>query len=169
MKKVITSSISILTIAMVSISAAQAQHRYSDEDRAYEHSHKRHIVKEIHHERDRHHRWKHRNRIVEKHIIRDFGNRRVEKFIYRRHGYKHVDKYVYRYAPRRHYHRRWSEYSSYYRPTYRAEPRVVIRTHNPALPVIAGGIIGGVLSDGDPAAVLGGALFGAALDDISHH
>ena len=165
MKKIIISGISILALGMASMGIAQAhEHHRGYSDRGHERGYEGRFERKIHRQQRRDHRWQARNRVVEKQVYKNFGNRQVEKHVYRSNGYKHVDKYIYRSHPRGHYRKTYPRHSDYYRPGHRVNYYPVVREHNPALPVIAGGIIGGVLSDGDPAAILGGALFGAALD-----
>jgi len=93
--------------------------------------------------------WKHNRRHVEKRVFRDNRGHRVEKHIY------HSKRY---YAPRT------------------VVKKVIIRDrhyHNNALPVIAGGLIGSSIannvSEGDPIATFGGAVFGAMIGNAISH
>lgn len=162
MKTSIKTTIGIIVIALSSISLAQARDHRSERDhdrsadrshaRSFDRGHSRSYEQPRHERRYRHnerrHHWKRFN-----HRSNHYrGHRRAHRSYYRKHhGYE------------RHYrsHRRFSRHG-YNRTTY-----VIPRHSDHALPVLAGTLIGSAIandaSNGDPAATLGGAVFGAIV------
>jgi len=168
MKLNIKTTMSIIIIAVSSISFAQAeQHRFershnlnADRNHSRSYDSQRHYRKS---ERRQH--WK-RSAHRSKHY-------RAQRHSYKRHhGYKQHHR-TYRRIERHGYH-----HTTYITPHYVA-PRhsshgIVVTSSNHALPVLAGGLIGSAIandvSNGDPVATFGGAVFGAIVGNaIARH
>lgn len=190
MKSVIKTTIGILAISLASVSVSQADsHRHNrDQDRQahkqfskkldrrdnHKHQYRQHRGNHLsgHH---KHPRWKHagwkRHYWEHKRIQKRYqrAQRRAIKKMRRDRAYRRALRHEYR----QHKFNRDYGYVRYVAPA----PRVTYRTHshsNNVVPVIAGGIIGSSIannvSHGDPAATLGGAIFGAVLGDaIAQH
>ena len=161
MKTSIKTTIGIIIIAVSSISLAQAGDRRSerDHDRNYDRSHSRSYDQPRHNRQyrkhERRHHWKR------------FGHRK-NHYRAQRHSYR--SNYRRHHGYDRHYkaHKRFNRHG-YNRTTY-----VIPRHSDHALPVLAGTLIGSAIandaSNGDPAATLGGAVFGAIVGNaIAHH
>lgn len=185
MKSVIKTTIGILAISLASVSVSQADsNRHNrDYDRApgkhysrdsgrrdhkkYSHQQYRgkHVLGHNKHPRSKHagwkrHYWEH-NRMKKRH---QRAHRRAVKQMHRERAYRRALRHDYR---QRIFLRNYG-HVRYVAPV----PRVTYRSHshhNNVVPVIAGGIIGSSIannvSHGDPAATLGGAIFGAVIGD----
>ena len=194
MKTAIKTTIGILAITFASISVSQADsNRHNrDYDRASQKQHarqfdrrdmKKHQFRESRGNHLRGHKtrphWKHtswkrhykahkRMRAV-KQMRRDRKYRRAVKQVYRNRAYRHSMKNKYR---NRGYRRDYG-YSRYVAPAHSVTYST--RSHsNNVVPVLAGGLIGSSIannvSHGDPAATVGGAIFGAIIGDaIARH
>jgi len=187
MKSVIKTTIGILAISLASVSVSQADSnrhnrdydraphkQYSKkfdrrDDRKHQYRQHRgdHLPGHSKHPRLKHsgwkrHYWEHKRLRAIKRMHRQ--ERRALKRVYREREYRR--------ALRRDYHHNRG-HVRYVAPA----PRVTYRTHSHSknvVPVIAGGIIGSSIannvSHGDPAATLGGAIFGAVIGDaIARH
>lgn len=171
MKTSIKTTISIIAIAISSITFAQAgQNRHErgsdhNDDRGYvaprHQRHYRHNERTRHWTRvhNRHDRYRHKRH----HRKHHYSKYRNWDRPYWKRSHRRVEKHVY-------HHNRYSA------PRHSVS-RVIVRDRhhrNNALPVIAGGLIGSSIannvSHGDPVATVGGAVFGAIIGNaISHH
>lgn len=195
MKSVIKTTIGIIAISLASVSVSQADsNRHNrDYDRApskhsskkfdrrdhKKHQYRQHRGNHLHghgkHPRWKHvgwkrHYWEHKRFRAAKKMRRDQrAHRRAVKQMQRERAYRRALRHDYR---QRRFNRDYG-HVHYVAPA----PRVTYRTHsrsNNVVPVIAGGIIGSSIannvSHGDPAATLGGAIFGAVIGDaIARH
>lgn len=196
MKTIIKTTLGILAITFASISVSQAEsNRHRDHDRAdrapqkqhsqkfnrrddRKHMNRQHRGNHLNHsERRPHwkhtswkrHYWKHDRKRAIKQMRRDRAYRRTVRQVYRNRAHRRAVNQEYR---NRAYNRHYG-YSSYVAPSH----RVTYRSHshtNKIVPVLAGGLIGSSIannvSHGDPAATVGGAIFGAIIGDaIARH
>ena len=184
MKNVIKTTIGILAISLASVSVSQADtnrhHRDFDKsaDKHYSKKFDRHdhhgAKRKFQHRQyrgnhllghTRHHGWKHAG--WKRHYLAHKMERKRLRIIKKmRHDRREF----------RHNYRKHQPHHNYGRVRYVAPvPVVRYRSHsNKVVPVIAGGIIGSSIannvSHGDPAATLGGAIFGAVIGDaIARH
>ena len=184
MKSLFKTTIGVLAISLASVSVSQADtNRHSrDYDRTDNHyakkfdrrDHNQHNYRDHHNYRGNHlkghpvhprsthagwkrHYWEHKR-------FRAIKQMKREKAL--RHELRH-----------RHFSRNYGQVNYVAPVAVVPAPRVTYRTHvqtHNAIPVIAGGIIGSSIannvSHGDPAATIGGAIFGAVIGDaISRH
>ena len=194
MKTVIKTTIGILAITFASISVSQAEsNRHNrDFDRAPQKQHsqkfdrrddrkhmkRQHRGNHLNHSQRRPHSkhtgWKrhyreHKRVRAIKQLRRDRAYRRTVRQVYRNRAHRRAVNQEYR---SRAYNRNYG-YSSYVAPSH----RVTYSSHshaNKIVPVLAGGLIGSSIannvSHGDPAATVGGAIFGAIIGDaIARH
>lgn len=191
MKTVIKTTIGILaiTFASISISQADSNRHNRDFDRAAQkqhnqkfdrrdkrkHMNRQHRSNHLNHSKRRPH-WKHAGW---KRHYREHKRMRAIKQMRRDRAYRRSVRQVYRNRAHRravNQHRAYNRnygYSSYVAPSH----SVTYSRHshaNKIVPVLAGGLIGSSIannvSHGDPAATVGGAIFGAIIGDaIARH
>lgn len=181
MKTAIKTTIGILVITFASISVSQAEsNRHNrDYDRA---SQKQHARKVDRRDMNKHQFRKQRGNHLRSHDRRPLSKHTSWKRHYKAHKrmraikqmrhdrkYRRAVKQVYR---NRAYRRDYG-YSRYVAPAHRVTYSSHYRS-NKVVPVIAGGLIGSSIannvSHGDPAATVGGAIFGAIIGNaIARH
>ncbi len=159
MKTSIKTSIGIIIIAVSSISLAQAGDRRSerDHDRNYDRSQSRSYEQPRHKRHYRKHERSHRKNHYRGHR-QSYG---------KHHGYNR------HYRAHRRFDRRGYNHTTYKAPSHFSH-NVVVTSSGHGLPVLAGTLIGSAIandaSNGDPAAIFGGAVFGAIVGNaIAHH
>ncbi|MCW9032298.1 MAG: hypothetical protein OQK58_12475 [Gammaproteobacteria bacterium] len=168
MKTVIKTTIGILamTFASISVSHADSNRHNRDYDRGHQKQHaKQFDRRDMHKSLYRDQRGNHlRHQVKRPHW---------KHATLKRHYWKHGRKYVIKQMPHDRAYRRAYGYAHYVAPAYTV--RYSGHSHsNKVVPVLAGGLIGSSIannvSHGDPAATMGGAIFGAIIGNaIARH
>jgi hypothetical protein len=164
MKLSIRTIISIVIIAISSISFVQAEQHRSD--RGYDRSHEK---PRHYRQNERRHHWKrsaHRSNHyrAQRHSYGSYY-RKHQGYNRQHRSYRRVERHGYRHT---------TYVTPYYVAPSHSSPSIVVTSSSHALPVLAGGLIGSAIandmSDGDPVATFGGAVFGAIVGNaIARH